>query len=256
MTTPIERAAGWLQAARSTIALTGAGISTESGLPDFRSPTGIWSRYDPNEFSYQRFLSNPDSRRAYWRWGAEFYPLLREARPNPGHLALAELERRDQLQALVTQNIDGLHQRAGSREVIELHGNALTVACLECGKEWPRAEVHRWIVELGVDDPACDACRGILKPKTISFGQAMPEAETKRAFQLAMECDLLFAIGTSLAVYPAAGLVPAAKEAGARVVIVNRGPTELDAFADLRLDGAAGEVLPQIVAEVGIRVEE
>src|SRR6188474_1247260 len=180
--TPIERAGEWLRAARSTVAFTGAGISTESGLPDFRSPTGIWSRYDPNEFSFQRFLSNPESRRAYWRWGAEFYPLLKAAKPNPGHYALAELERRGRLRGLVTQNIDGLHQRAGSRAVVELHGNALTVACLGCGKEWPRAEVHRWIVELGVDDPACDDCHGILKPTTISFGQAMPEVETKYAF--------------------------------------------------------------------------
>lgn len=249
MATPIERAGEWLRAARSTVAFTGAGISTESGLPDFRSPTGIWSRYDPNEFSFQRFLSNPESRRAYWRWGAEFYPLLRAAEPNPGHYALAELERRGRLRGLVTQNIDGLHQRAGSRAVVELHGNALTVACLGCGKEWPRAEVHRWIVELGVDDPACDDCHGILKPTTISFGQAMPEVETKYAFLLASECDLLLAIGTSLAVFPAAALVPAAKEAGARVVIVNRGPTELDALADLKLEGAAGDILPAIAGK-------
>jgi NAD-dependent deacetylase len=247
----IERAAEWLRSARSTVALTGAGISTESGLPDFRSPTGIWSRYDPNEFSFQRFLSNPESRRAYWRWGAEFYPLLRATEPNEGHRALAELERRGRLKSLVTQNIDGLHQRAGSQSVIELHGSALTVACLDCGKEWPRAEVHRWLTELGVDDPACDDCRGILKPTTISFGQAMPEAETRRAFQLALECDLMLAIGTSLAVFPAAALVPAAKEAGAKVVIVNRGPTEMDGLADLQLDGAAGEILPLIAAHRG-----
>jgi len=251
VTAPIEQAAAWLRSARSVVAFTGAGISTESGLPDFRSPTGIWSRYDPNEFSYQRFLSNPESRRAYWRWGCEFYPLLRAAEPNAGHRTLADLERRGRLQGLVTQNIDGLHQRAGSRQVIELHGNALTVACLECGKEWPRSEVHRWLTELGIDDPRCDVCAGLLKPKTISFGQAMPEAETRRAFLLAMECDLLFAVGTSLAVYPAAALVPAAKEAGARVVIVNRGPTELDHVADLKLEGAAGDVLPQIAAGGG-----
>jgi NAD-dependent deacetylase len=247
----IALAAAWLRAARSVLAFTGAGISTESGLPDFRSPTGIWSRYDPDEFSYQRFVSRPESRRAYWRWGCEFYPLLRAAEPNAGHRALAELERKGRLHGLVTQNIDGLHQRAGSQDVIELHGNALIVACLGCGKEWPRAEVHRWLTELGVDDPRCDDCEGILKPKTISFGQAMPEDATRRAFALAAECDLLLAIGTSLAVFPAAALVPVAKESGARVVIVNRGPTELDHLVDLKLDGAAGEILPLIAAHGG-----
>ncbi len=246
----IEIVAQWIAGAERVVALTGAGISTESGLPDFRSPTGIWSKYDPAEFSFQRFVASADARRAYWRWGREFYPLLREATPNPGHLALAELERAGLLQLLVTQNIDGLHQRAGSAAVVELHGNALTVGCLTCGKEWPRAEVHRWMVEEGVEDPACDGCGGILKPKTISFGQAMPEAETRRAYAAAADCDLLLAIGSSLSVFPAAGLVPAAKESGARIVIVNRGPTELDRLADARLDGAIGELLPGLVAAI------
>jgi NAD-dependent deacetylase len=246
----IEIVAQWIAGAERVVALTGAGISTESGLPDFRSPTGIWSKYDPAEFSFQRFIADSDARRAYWRWGREFYPLLRTATPNSGHLALAELERAGLLQLLVTQNIDGLHQRAGSATVVELHGNALTVGCLTCGKEWPRDEVHRWMVEDGVEDPACDDCGGILKPKTISFGQAMPEAETRRAFAAAADCDLLLAIGSSLSVFPAAGLVPAAKESGARIVIVNRGPTELDRLADARLDGAIGELLPGLVAAI------
>jgi NAD-dependent deacetylase len=244
----IERAAALVAAARRVVALTGAGISTESGVPDFRSPTGVWSRYDPEEFSYQNFMSSASARRSYWRWGKEFYPLLKAAEPNPAHTALAELERRKKLRCLITQNIDGLHQRAGSREVIELHGNAMIVSCLSCGKQWPREEVHRWMVEEGVEDPACDTCSGMLKPKTISFGQSMPEAETRRAFAEAAECDLFLVVGSSLVVFPAAALLPTARESGAGVILVNLTPTEFDYFADVAINGKAGEVLPEIVA--------
>jgi NAD-dependent deacetylase len=243
----IQRAAALIAGSRRVVALTGAGISTESGVPDFRSPTGVWSRYDPDEFSYPRFVASIDARRKYWSWGKEFYPQIRDAQPNGGHRALAELERRRKLKCLITQNVDGLHQRAGSADIIELHGNALTVACLECAKEWPREEVHGWLMG-GIEEPRCDDCSGILKPKTISFGQPMPEAETRRAFAEAAECDLLLAIGSSLAVFPAAALVPAAKQAGARVILINLTRTDFDPLADVVIAGKAGEVLPQIVA--------
>jgi NAD-dependent deacetylase len=148
---------------------------------------------------------------------------------------------------VITQNVDGLHQRAGSGDVIELHGNAMTVGCLGCAKEWPREEIHHWLLR-GVEDPACDACGGILKPKTIAFGQEMPPAETRRAFAEAADCDLLLAVGTSLAVFPAAAVVPAAKQAGARLVLINLTPTEFDSLADVTLAGKAGDLLPRIVA--------
>ncbi len=244
---PIERAAALIAASSRGVALTGAGISTESGVPDFRSSGGVWSRYDPDEFSYPRFVSNPTARRKYWRWGMEFYPAVRDARPNGGHLALAELERRGKLRCLITQNVDGLHQRAGSREVVELHGNALTVGCLSCPKQWPREEVHRWLHD-GVEDPRCDACGGLLKPRTISFGQTMPEAETRRAFGEAAAADLFLAVGSSLVVFPAAALVPAAREAGASLILVNLTPTGYDGLADVVIAGKAGDVLPRIVA--------
>ncbi len=228
--------------------LTGAGISTESGVPDFRSPTGIWSKYDPAEFSYQNFVARAEARRKYWCWSREMYPAMRDAEPNPGHLALAELERRELLRCVITQNIDGLHQRAGSTDVIELHGNAMRAGCLGCGKEWPRGEVQRWMEEDGVLEPTCDVCGGPLKPKTVSFGQAMPEAETRRAFMEAAASELLIAIGSSLVVFPAASLVPAAKQHGAGVILVNRTPTDYDGIADVVLRGEAGVMLPAILA--------
>jgi NAD-dependent deacetylase len=208
----------------------------------------VWTRYDPEEFSYPRFVASARARAAYWRWSCEMYPTLRDARPNAAHLALAELERRARLRCVVTQNIDGLHQRAGSRDVIELHGNALTVSCLDCGKEWPRDEVQHWIQLGGVEEPRCDSCAGPLKPKTISFGQAMPEEATRRAFDEASGCDLLLVVGSSLVVYPAAGLVPVAKRAGAGLVLVNLAPTDFDRLADVAIPGRAGTVLPRIVA--------
>jgi len=243
----IQRAAAMIGASRRLVALTGAGISTESGIPDFRSPTGVWSRYDPQEFSYPRLVASAEARRNYWRWGKEFYPQIRDAQPNGGHRALAELERRRKLRCVITQNVDGLHQRAGSADVIELHGNAMTVGCLGCAKEWPREEVHNWLLG-GVDDPACDSCGGILKPKTVAFGQEMPEAETRRAFAEAAACDLLLAIGSSLAVFPAAAVVPAAKQAGARLILINLTRTDFDSLADVTIAGRAGELLPRIVA--------
>lgn len=244
----IAAAARLVAAARRTVALTGAGISTESGVPDFRSPTGVWSKYDPEEFSYQNFVARAEARRKYWRWSREMYPAMRDAEPNRGHLALAALERRGLLRCVITQNIDGLHQRAGSTDVIELHGNAMRVGCLGCGREWPRAEVERWMVEEGVAEPTCDACGGPLKPKTISFGQAMPEAETRRAFMEAQAADLLIAIGSSLVVFPAAALVPAAKQGGAGVIVVNMTPTDYDEIADVVLRGKAGKMLPAVLA--------
>jgi len=246
----IAQAARLLSRSRRACALTGAGLSTESGIPDFRSPGGIWSRYDPDEFAYPRFVSSVDARRSYWRWSAEFYPCLLAAHPNAGHVALADLERAGRLCCLVTQNIDDLHRRAGSTRVIELHGNATRVGCLGCGKEWPRAEVQGWL-EAGVAEPRCDACGGIVKPRTVSFGQAMPERETEAAFAEARACDVLLVVGSSLVVHPAATLVPVAHESGASVILVNLEETPFDAIASVVIRAKAGEALRRIAAKVG-----
>lgn len=224
-------------------------MSTESGVPDFRSAGGIWTKYDPDEFAYPRFVSNTESRKKYWRWSAEFYPSLVKAQPNAGHLALAELERTKRLSCLITQNIDDLHRRAGSQRIIELHGNAMRVGCLQCGKEWPRAEVQVWL-EQGNDDPRCDACGGITKPRTISFGQAMPERETEEAFREARACETMIAAGSSLVVYPAAALVPVAQESGADIILVNLDPTPFDDLASVVIHGKTGEILARIVREL------
>jgi NAD-dependent deacetylase len=242
-------AADLLSNARRACAFCGAGMSTESGIPDFRSPGGIWSRYDPDEFSYPRFVSSPEARRSYWRWSREFYPVLTAARPNAGHLALAALEEAGRLACVVTQNVDGLHARAGSRRVLELHGNATRVGCLSCDKEFSRAEVQEWL-DGGTDEPRCDACRGILKPRTISFGQAMPERVTEEAFAEARACDVLLAVGSSLVVYPAASLVPVAHRAGASVVLVNLEPTPFDPLARVVIRGKAGDALSRIARAV------
>ena len=243
----ISRAAAIIAEMRAGVAFTGAGVSTESGIPDFRSPGGVWTKYDPEEFSFPNFVKSAESRRKYWRWGLEFYPHLVNAKPNPGHDALAELERRGKLRCVITQNVDDLHRRAGSQAVIELHGNATTVACLTCGKSWPRDEIHARLTA-GDEDPHCE-CGGLLKPRTISFGQPMPPAATRRAFAEARACDVMLVLGSSLVVYPAADLVPEAVEAGAKVVLINLQPTPYDEMAAVVLRGKVGEVLPKLLAE-------
>ncbi|MBI3770874.1 MAG: Sir2 family NAD-dependent protein deacetylase [Deltaproteobacteria bacterium] len=235
--------ARYLEAARSLVVLSGAGISTESGIPDFRSPGGLWSRYDPSEFTFQRFCANAETRRRYWEMGASLYPLLKRAEPNRAHRALAALERRGGLHRIITQNIDGLHQRAGNtpERVIEIHGTALEVTCLSCGARQDRDPVQARFAA-GDLDPHCE-CGGILKPATISFGQAMPERETATAFADAAAADVFLVVGSSLVVFPAADLPAVALERGATLLIVNREPTLYDAAATLALHGTAGEIL-------------
>jgi len=239
-------AAGLLGAARDLVVLTGAGISTESGIPDFRSPGGIWSRYDPTELTYPRFCASAETRRKYWEMGAALYPVLKRAQPNRAHVALAELERRGGLRRIVTQNVDGLHQRAGSmpERIIEIHGTALEVACLTCGDRQDREPVQARFAA-GDLDPRC-GCGGLLKPATISFGQAMPERETQAAFADAAAADVFLVVGSSLVVFPAANLPQVARDHGAQLVIVNREPTPYDDVADVVLHGGAGEILGTI----------
>jgi len=234
-----------LAASRRAVAFTGAGVSTASGVPDFRSPGGIWSRYQP--VTIQEFVASEDARRAYWRYKKETYRDFAAARPNAAHHALARLERGGRLLAVITQNIDGLHQEAGSREVVELHGTNRRVGCLECGRRYAASLIQDRLLA-GCEVPLCDGCGGILKAATVSFGQPVPQEAWAEAWRLATGCDLLLVLGSSLVVHPAAALPGAAASAGAAVVIVNREATPLDALAAHVLRGAVEEILPVLAA--------
>jgi len=249
VTSLIQTASSWVDAATSIVALTGAGISTESGIPDFRGPQGVWTR-DPKAerlSNIHHYMTDPEVRKLSWRGRLE-HPAWR-AQPNGGHRALVALERRGTLRALVTQNIDGLHQLAGHSpsKIVEVHGTMRDVMCMACGWRGPAGPVLER-VRAGEADPACAACGGILKSATISFGQPLVPEVIEAAIRAAEEADLLLAIGTSLQVYPVASLVPLAKSAGARVVIVNAEPTPFDQIADAVIRSTIGDALTQIIA--------
>jgi NAD-dependent deacetylase len=250
--TPVDDARHLLVQSHAVAVLTGAGISTDSGIPDFRGPNGVWTKNPAAEkaATIQNYVSDPEVRKRAWRnrldseaWTAE---------PNPGHLALVELERQGKLHTLITQNIDGLHQRAGNDpdKVVEVHGTIREVGCLNCGE---RAPMERALdrVRAGEEDPECRTCGGMLKSATISFGQSLVADDLARAERAARECDLLLAIGSTLAVYPICDVVPIAKRLGARVVIVNAEPTQFDDLADVVVRGSISEVLPEIVRSGG-----
>ena len=233
--------------ARRIVAFTGAGISTESGIPDYRGPGGVWERQAPPTLG--DFRDNPATRRAYWDHRRHGYPAMAAALPNAGHLALVALERAGRLRAVVTQNIDGLHQKAGSdpRRVIELHGTTHTVRCLDCGTEWPAATLQDRLLA-GERVPPCLVCGGPLRAATVLFGESLPPTALRRAALAAQTCDLLLVVGSSLIVNPAAQLPRLAKQSGARLAIVNRTPTPLDALADIIVPAAAGPTLAALAA--------
>ncbi len=239
--------ASWLADAREVMVFTGAGISTESGIPDFRGPNGVWRTRDPARSTIQSFVADPEVRRETWR-GRVDSP-IGAAQPNAGHRAVVDLERAGLVRVVVTQNIDGLHQLAGSTDVIELHGTTRQAGCLECGRRMP-IEVVLDRVREGDDDPHCEVCGGLLKSATISFGQALIEADVDRAMEVAERCDVCLAVGSTLSVWPAAGVPLAAARRGARLVIVNDGQTDLDEAASARIQGRSGEVLPALVGAV------
>ena len=239
---------GLVDAAQRIVVLTGAGISTESGIPDFRGPQGVWTR-DPQAermATIQHYMADPDVRKRAWQ--SRLHSPAWTAEPNAGHRAIVVLERRGKLHTLVTQNVDGLHARAGSdpARIVEIHGTMREVVCMACNE---RAPMERALarVRAGEADPACRSCGGILKSATISFGQALVREDLMRAQRAAEACDLLLAVGTTLAVFPIAGVVPTAKEAGARVIIVNAEATAMDDLADVVLRGSIGQVLPRLV---------
>ncbi len=234
------------------VAFTGAGISTESGIPDFRGPQGIWKKMRPIELS--EFLADPAARREYWRRKVDGYPQMRDAEPNAGHRALTRLFASGYLEAVITQNIDGLQQKAGIPEdhLIELHGSNAYIHCLSCRRRYGWEEVlPRW--ERGEREPRCDGCGGWLKPATISFGQAMPEKEMQRASREAERAALMLVVGSSLQVYPAAALPEITSRAGGQVVIVNAEPTGLDGLALDILRGPAGDILTAVCGQLPAR---
>jgi NAD-dependent deacetylase len=250
----LDRAAELLATTGRVVAFTGAGVSTESGIPDFRSPTGLWARYDPDDFSFPNFMRSEDARRRYWAVGRELYAAIRAAEPNPAHRAIAALDRMGLLDCVITQNVDDLHQRAGSSpaKVIELHGNATRVRCLACDRRCPRDEIQARLVA-GEAVPACVACGGIIKPMTILFGEPMPAAAVDLAERRSRAAGCFLVVGSSLAVYPAAYMPTYAQEAGARLVVVNLTPTRLDHVADVVLTGPAGSILAGLVTRIGAR---
>ncbi len=238
---------GLLQASRQAVVFTGAGISTESGIPDYRSPGGIWAQYRPIDFD--EFLASAESRREYWRRKFATHPALQQAEPNRGHKAVARLVADGKVSAVITQNVDGLHQLSGipAERVIELHGNTTYAHCLDCG-ERHELEPIREAFMAAETLPFCRTCGGLVKTATVSFGQAMPEQAMRRAERACIACDLFLAIGSSLRVYPAAGFPILAKQKGARLVILNREATELDPHADLVIHAEIGPTLGAAVA--------
>jgi NAD-dependent deacetylase len=244
-----ERLAVLIREHQPCVVLTGAGASTESGVPDFRSASGIWAEFDPREYAtLGAFRRDPEK---VWRFYAPRFAMLTTAEPNPAHLALAELERRGLVRAVVTQNIDLLHERAGTREVVEVHGSIRTSSCPGCGAVHRLAEVVPLIEEHGA--PPCPACGAILKPDVVFFDELLPEGAMERATALAEEAELLLVVGSSLEVYPVADLPCATLAAGGKVAVVNRTRTWVDGRAELVLRESAGDVLAAAVGELTSR---
>jgi NAD-dependent deacetylase len=240
----IARIARFLNESKRAIAFTGAGISTESGIADFRSPGGVWSRYQP--VLYRDFLNSEDARRQYWRMKKEGFSELKMAKPNDGHRALASLETAGKLSAIITQNIDGLHQDAGSRRVLELHGTSRYCVCLDCDARFDPDDIQKRM-EAGVEIPLCDHCGGLIKSATISFGQSLPADVLAEAFDLSTSTDLVLALGSSLVVEPAASIPLQARNNGARLIIINNAETPLDGLADVVIHQPIGSTLSEVV---------
>lgn len=245
----VERLALLVEERQPCVVLTGAGISTESGIPDFRSRTGIWARYDPMQYAtIDAFLADPVK---VWDFYGKRLHVLRDAEPNDGHRALAELEDRGWVSAVITQNVDRLHERAGTRALVEVHGSIRTSSCLDCGTVVPFDEVVQLLEDAPA--PACPLCGRVLKPDVVMFGELLPDAAIARASQLASEAGLMLVVGSTLEVYPVAGLPLETLAAGGSLAIVNRGSTPLDGRAALTIDGGAGETLRALAAALSAR---
>jgi len=236
--------------ANKVVIFTGAGVSTESGIPDFRSPSGIWDRFDPDDFTYQKFITDPESRRKQWQMLQEG-GLTTEANPNPAHYAIAELDRLGKLDCVITQNVDNLHQKAGvpDNKVFELHGNMQWVVCLTCGHRYPFEQIKVRLDE-GAQVPDCEACHGILKPDVVFFGESLPERVLREATHRSHNCDLFIVIGSTLVVYPAAYMPIYATDSGAKLVIINLSSTPMDRQATVVIRAKAGEIMPKVLQRV------
>jgi NAD-dependent deacetylase len=251
-----QEAAELIANARKLAVFTGAGISTESGIPDFRSPGGIWSRFDPEDFTYQKFVTDPEARRKQWRMLGEGH-LTTEAKPNPAHYAIAELDSLGKLDCVITQNVDNLHHKAGvpAEKVFELHGNVQWAVCLNCGKRYPFEQIKARL-EGGEEIPDCEECQGMLKPDAVLFGEALPQDVLQEASQRASDCDLFIVVGSTLIVYPAAYMPLYAVQGGAKLIIVNLSDTPMDAQANVLIRAKAGEAMSKIVEKVKEKLEK
>jgi NAD-dependent deacetylase len=240
----IDQARELVRNSKRISALTGAGISVGSGIPDFRSEGGLWERYDPNEYAtYESFMKNPHK---FWTMGQELAEVLLKATPNEAHYSLAKLEIYGKLIGIITQNIDNLHQKAGNTRVVELHGNYLRAYCINCKAEYIGEDIHRRVVN-GEIPPKCDKCNGVLKSEAVLFGEPLPENAMKEAVNLCRSSDLLIVIGTSLTVYPAAYLPQLAKNSGAKIILNNLDGDNRDDVADIVIQGHARKVIPRII---------
>lgn len=246
----MSKAADLIVKARKIVVFTGAGVSTESGIPDFRSPGGIWEKFDPSDFTYQKFVRDPKIRRKQWQMFMEG-KLTDTIQPNPAHRAIAELDKMEKLDCVITQNVDNLHQKAGvpDSKVFELHGNMQWAVCLQCGRRYPLEQVVARMKD-SEETPGCESCRGILKPDVVLFGEALPAAVLEEAASRSRNCDLFIVVGSSLVVTPAAFMPQYAISAGAKLVIINLSTTPLDTYAEVVITARAGEVMPEILGIV------
>lgn len=243
----IELLAELIVQAKSVLVFTGAGISTESGIRDFRGPGGLWEVLDPEDFTIQKFIGSVEARKKQWKLFSEF-GLIGSAEPNPAHYAIAELDRLGKLACVITQNVDNLHQKAGvpAEKVIELHGNMQWAICMSCQRQFPMEEILRR-VKGGDEAPNCPDCEGILKPDAVFFGEQLPRKALLQATYFSQSCDLAIIIGSTLVVYPAAYIPEYAKEAGAKLAIINLMPTDFDQDATVCIHDKAGEIMPQVI---------
>jgi len=250
MDTLVDKVANLIVEAERVVVFTGAGVSTESGIPDFRSPGGIWEKFDPDDFTYQRLISSPEARKKWWRIFQE-RGLTTDAKPNPAHLAIAELNKLDKLDCVITQNIDNLHQKAGLSDdrVFELHGNMKWIVCLGCGRRYPTEQIRARLDD-GEEIPDCESCHGILKPDIVLFGETLPEKVFEEATRRSSRADLFIVIGSTLIVYPAAYMPIYAVDSGAKLVIINLSPTPMDKQADVLIEAKAGETMSKIIQRV------
>jgi NAD-dependent deacetylase len=232
------------------VVFTGTGISTESGIPDFRGPGGVWERFDPDDFAYQKFLTDPEARRKHWQM-LHGSGLTTEAEPNQTHYAIAELDRLGKLDCVITQNMDNLHQKAGlpNGRVLELHGNMQWAVCLSCGKRYPFEQVKTRL-DVSETVPDCEACHGLLKPGVVFFGESLPDGVLEEAARRSQNCDLLLVIGSTLVVYPAAYIPVYAVESGASLVIINLSPTPMDKQATVVIRASAGETMSRMLKQM------